>query len=453
MTIATTTTSSGSTAVGADSTPSVAAGSLRAGRLEFLDALRGIAALTVATQHFAERSWFSYFRFSEGVIRPGELGVLLFFLCSGFIIPASLERHHDLRRFWVGRFFRLFPLYWTAVAAALLLHALVVSPLRRFPLDRDYLAQPALSTVANLTSVQQFLRLPHAGAPALVIGASWSLAYEMAFYVIVSLLFLVGRHRSSVPMATALLVGAVVVGSWVPAYLITHPTRPGWMLAAAATMGLALAVVGRVEPRHRPAAVLLCALLVPTVLNRPDPLWFSALLFGSMFTGTVMHRWTVGDVSGRVAAWVFGGALLAVTCCLLVQVGPHREPLTGATVDWWHPELETFAGAYLIFGLALLLRHRRFPRPLVRLGTISYSLYLVHPVVLEVLPRLPGRSAGARWSNLLVGVAVSVLVSELTYRAVEQPGIRLGRRVAGRLGRKEAADERAAEAVAEHAAP
>jgi len=442
------------------------AGSTRRGRLKFLDALRGIAALTVAVQHFAERGWPSYFRFSEGVVRPGELGVLLFFLCSGFIIPASLERYDDLRRFWIGRFFRLFPLYWFVVGIALLLHVVHVAPLRRFPLDRDYLAHPLLNTLTNLTSLQQFTRLPHAAGPSLVIGASWSLAYEMAFYVMVSLLFLVGRHRASVRTAAVALVGAVVVGDYVPAYLLTQPTKPGWMLIAAMTVALALALVAAVDPRHRLLATALAVLLVPLVLNRPDPLWFSALVFGSMFTGTVLYRWTRGEVSSRSAAAVYVGALLAVFCCLLGQVYPHREPLTGAAVDWWHPELATFAGAYLLFGAGLLLRHRQFPRPLVYLGAISYSVYLVHPVVLEVVPRVTGRGEGARWSNLVLGVALSVAISSVTYRVVEQPGIRLGRRVAARVGAPrqsgqpgqagqpgDGGDAAVAEREQEHAAP
>ncbi len=435
-----------------------AAGTTRRGRLEFLDALRGIAALTVAVQHFAERGWPSYFRFSEGVVRPGELGVLLFFLCSGFIIPASLERYDDLRRFWVGRFFRLFPLYWFVVGVALLLHVVELGPLRGFPLNRDYLAHPLANTLANLTSLQQFMRLPHAAGPALVIGASWSLAYEMAFYVMVSLLFLVGRHRASVRTAAVALVAAVVLGGYVPAYLLTEPTKPGWMLIAAATAALAVALVARVGSRHRLPATALAVLLVPLVLNRPDPLWFSALVFGSMFTGTVLYRWTRGEVSSRSAAAVYVGALVAVFCCLLGQVYPHREPLTGASVDWWHPELATFIGAYLLFGMGLLLRHRQFPRPLVYLGAISYSVYLVHPVVLEVVPLVGGRGEGSRWSNLLIGVALSVAISAVTYRLVEQPGIRLGRRVAALVGAPRQPSTTgsvvgAAEREQEHAAP
>src|SRR5439155_10410242 len=50
---------------------------LRRGRLEFLDALRGIAAMAVALQHGAELLWPGYLRWSVEVFRPGELGVFV----------------------------------------------------------------------------------------------------------------------------------------------------------------------------------------------------------------------------------------------------------------------------------------------------------------------------------------------------------------------------------------
>src|SRR5436190_4062549 len=83
----------------------------RAGRLEFLDTVRGVAALVVALQHTSEQVWPQILGWSHTWFRPGEFGVLAFFLCSGFIIPASLEKRGRLGEFWIGRFFRLWPLY------------------------------------------------------------------------------------------------------------------------------------------------------------------------------------------------------------------------------------------------------------------------------------------------------------------------------------------------------
>ena len=76
-------------------------------------------------------------------------------------------------------------------------------------------------------------------------------------------------------------------------------------------------------------------------------------------------------------------------------------------------------------------------RPLIKLGQISYSLYLVHfPILLLVAPHVT--SAATPWRNLLAVlitvVPLSLLAGELGYRLVERPSIQLGRWCSRRLG-------------------
>jgi peptidoglycan/LPS O-acetylase OafA/YrhL len=87
-------------------------------RLAWLDALRGIGALAVVGEHLT--TW------AMPWLRPtsfnlGTYGVLVFFLVSGYIIPASLERRGDVRAFWIGRIFRLYPLYLAVIGLVLAL--------------------------------------------------------------------------------------------------------------------------------------------------------------------------------------------------------------------------------------------------------------------------------------------------------------------------------------------
>ena len=92
-----------------------------ANRFAALDALRGIAALLVVWQHTSE-----YFINQPGMppdgsgmlelfkaIDPGRIGVICFFLISGFIIPSSLRSNGNapLTEFSIKRFFRLYPAY------------------------------------------------------------------------------------------------------------------------------------------------------------------------------------------------------------------------------------------------------------------------------------------------------------------------------------------------------
>src|SRR3954465_10022133 len=94
-------------------------------RLQFLGAPRGIAAFAVILQHAGQPLSTGYSAFAFSMFDLGNFGVMLFFLCSGFIIPISLERQGSLRRFWIRRFFRLFPLYWFCIGVALVLGYLV----------------------------------------------------------------------------------------------------------------------------------------------------------------------------------------------------------------------------------------------------------------------------------------------------------------------------------------
>jgi peptidoglycan/LPS O-acetylase OafA/YrhL len=142
-----------------------------------------------------------------------------------------------------------------------------------------------------------------------------------------------------------------------------------------------------------------------------------------MFVGTVMYRMTTGEVSPKVAWSVFVGAMGAIALLFRAYHIGYAEPVTGATPQWW-TETATFLGAYVFFGAMLLLRRHEFPRPLVYLGTISYSVYLMHGVVLILMPHI-----GSGVTTFLLWNVVTIAGASLTYRFIEKPGIALGRRV------------------------
>src|SRR5579863_7940965 len=82
------------------------------GRLTFLDSVRGLAALAVLLEHVGDRLHPAFRVFTHDWFSFGKLGVTAFFLTSGFVIPLSLERGRSLKRFWISRVFRLYPIYW-----------------------------------------------------------------------------------------------------------------------------------------------------------------------------------------------------------------------------------------------------------------------------------------------------------------------------------------------------
>src|SRR5262245_49385690 len=372
--------------------------------------------MMVVVTHFAERLWPEALRFTTETFRVGECGVMIFFLCSGFIIPASLERRGSMSQFWIGRGFRLLPAYLAALGAALALYLV-----NRYPLANGTIHHPVEGLAANATLAQHRLGQP------LILGQSWTLGYELVFYGLVSVLFVGGLHRRSVLISLALLAGALLVGNSLAPLALTSPTgssRGVVLLVTAVAVVIAVALARSTSGRILAAVVT--ALAVPLVLNRPEPIWFAFLVIGTMFVGTVLYRATSGQIAGWVGGAVFAFALVMIVIVEKVREVSFVEPTTGAITNW-RAESLTFLVAYLVFGAALLLRRYQFPRVLVWLGAISYSLYLWHAVVLRAISATPYRPL-----TFSVWLAATIVVSWLSYRFIEQPFIKIGRKVAGR---------------------
>ncbi|MFC4590509.1 acyltransferase family protein [Sphaerisporangium corydalis] len=377
-------------------------------RLAWLDAVRGVGSTAVLMEHML-------YRFLPG-LRPywfnlGMYGVLVFFLVSGYIIPASLEHRGDVRAFWVGRFFRLYPLYLLVVALVLGLVALV--PLREAVV-------PDLGTAAA-----------HATMLVDVVGAAgvadtmWTLSYEMVFYLLVTALFVAGFHRRSGAWAVGFALASLAVGLLLAAPALTRAPAAFVALGVfVAGLGCVVAGSGRVRMA---GALLIGGLAVTLVLLGSRTPWLGPAILSVMFTGTVLYRWERGQISGL--------RTVAVVTVVLALV-----PVFAFPSGWWaYPRvwITTIALAGATFAIGMVFRRREMPRVLVWLGVISYSVYLLHHPLLKLYLTLFGdpRERPLAAQALLAAAFVSVVlgVSWLTYRYVECPMRRLGRRVAHAL--------------------
>ena len=86
-------------------------------RLKELDALRGIAAISVMLFHYTSiyPDFFPEHRSIPLKFEAGGYGVFLFFGISGFVISRTLENTAGMVDFTVKHIVRLFPAYWAAV--------------------------------------------------------------------------------------------------------------------------------------------------------------------------------------------------------------------------------------------------------------------------------------------------------------------------------------------------
>ena len=93
----------------------------RTTRIAFLEAVRGVAASAVLVQHLVAGEFPAYRDWTRHHLDLGRVGVVAFFLVSGYVIPLSLSGQ-TLRTFAVRRFFRLYPVYWVALPLYALAH-------------------------------------------------------------------------------------------------------------------------------------------------------------------------------------------------------------------------------------------------------------------------------------------------------------------------------------------
>lgn len=154
-------------------------------RLDFLDAMRAIAALSVVVQHVF-MPYEAFANFTTTYIQLGVFGVTVFFLCSGFIITASVEKYSQ-PVFWTRRFFRLYPLYFFSLIMAVLL------------------GHPTTTKIfiADIFMVGKLFAEP-------TIGAYWTLTLELVFYITISILFLAGITRHAIRLTLGILLLAVL---------------------------------------------------------------------------------------------------------------------------------------------------------------------------------------------------------------------------------------------------
>ncbi len=360
-------------------------------RLNWVDALRGVAALAVMFFHGRQTLWIGLTRYRQ--LHPNEAsfnsllahatlpihfgyaGVQLFFVLSGYCIHARAARDGFLtssaglgamgwRDFWVRRFFRLYPAYLAAtlftVGCALLL---------------DGRAEWGVAA-GNLLFLQNlvFPLIPYN-------DPFWSLAVEVQLYLLYPILILLARRFS---LGTMLLLTGMVC---------------------------AAANVAELWPSKAFGLLLTLSAWFPWAIGMTIAEWH--------------HR---GQLRGfRTRLWVglaLASALLAMVCHWRWPGKFGQDPLWGATF-----------GVVLAWGLGRFEDERwhRFPplRFLAFCGMISYSLYLFHRPFLFLL-----RAGYERWMGAVpdhlglfaVGAALTLLVSWLAYWAIEHPGIQFGKR-------------------------
>lgn len=360
-------------------------------KLRFAHQLRAIAALSVVIYHYGGIFFSPVVRSIIGVpasfvpTQPGYIrhvlappsgqffygvfGVGVFFLISGLVIPISL-RNLSTGTFLLRRFFRIYPVYWFCLAISVAMY-FVCSWYWSTPLS-DRISGPFL--LRNLSLLHS------AAGIASLDFVCWSLAVEIKFYLIVALIFLIGRRTHRV---IGLSMACVALGC-VAAYITTHGQNPAsWF-----------------------------SYLVS------DMKYLSFMLLGCLFYYALYN-----DIS-TTAALVYGAIIYA----LFVTTNAFYEN------EFLGPLVKNYSYALMLFWACYLLRDRfKANRILDFLADVSFPLYLIHSMIGYVtMPILidQGMPYTFAWISSL---GVTLIVAFLVHSYVEVPVNAWGKNISNNL--------------------
>ena len=337
-------------------------------RLESLDWLRGLMALSIMLYHFGHQH-----DATTPLGRLGIYGVCVFFILSGLSMAIAYDRYITDSRtsviFFLRRLFRIWPLLWLAVA-------LVVVP-KWASGQQNY----SVTTIAlNLTTLFGFV----APTDYVNLGA-WSIGNEMVYYALTPLLIAAYRWRKS--FGNLLLIAAIGIGSVFAFRLLTssasleaqwatyiNPFNNFWLYYAGLAIYFNFRDFKVSKAWHLP-------FLVVTILG-----FFLYPASGDQINlVTGFNRIAMGSIS---IAMVF----------VLYKCAPVLPKIIGGALE--------------------------------QLGVATYGVYLLHPIVRDfTLKAFDTFGLQIKTVPVVVAIGMTIFLALLSYRFFEAPLTNLGKRL------------------------
>lgn len=355
-------------------------------RIEFAHSLRGIAPLLVILSHLGLLYWYWHsavtlytgitpyngqppliakFLQHIPIVNFGALGVALFFLISGFVIPFALEKQTRLQ-FLVGRFFRIWPTYLTGLSISLL--SLVIAS-----------AYFKIEFVPTLKSILGSILI----APGLIgvnsiDGIIWTLEIEIKFYLLLALIPQLARGKTWPLLLTGCL------------FLVCN-----YMLKQHDYVGLISRLV---------------------FVFRNDVPYFCYMFIGILFNNHFRKKVK------------FCGLIIGIVSLFMLFVTLNRADHDTAHLSHHLiPSYVTSLTIFLIFYLGR--NKFKFPAFFDHLANISYPLYAVHPIMGYVFLSIFLSKIHQPTIALILAVSLAVGLAILIHKFIEVPSNELGKKL------------------------
>jgi peptidoglycan/LPS O-acetylase OafA/YrhL len=357
-------------------------------KYEYIDALRGIAILAVLLHHTFH--WISpSFTFISALAEEGNKGVQLFYVASALTLFLSMDsrkvqENHFLFNFFIRRFFRIAPMFYLAIIVYTSFYGLTERLFAPNGIEWWYIPLTAF-----------FIHGWHPETINSIVPGGWSIAIEMTFYLMAPYLF---NKLTSI-------------------------------------------------------RITLIALLLSIVLSKITSfLIFNYLLDYYPTTQTyLLHNFTFSWFFSQLPIFLLGILLFHIIKALPAgnKISANILLYSAIFIVFYFMGVQTYKNLlppHVIYGLAFLLLalslHFSANRILVNkttvfIGRLSFSIYLVHFLIIEVLKIafmkiyfIDSLQNDIKFifAYLLV-ILLSCFVSIFTYKVIEKPGINIGKMI------------------------
>lgn len=339
-------------------------------KTQFIIGMRGYSALAVFLIHSGGMGLRQFSEFTNKVVNHGQYGVISFFVLSAFTICMSIDREKNFKfgTYFLKRFFRIMPMYAVACIVAFFLGGV------EYYLDFFGVNSNLLNLFYHLTLLNLFdYRYQNS-----LIGVEWSIPVECFFYLLLPMAFMaVKRWPSS--LAIILIVTAMlsVNGYFLYERYVTHDKD------------------------------------IYDLVYR----WSVVKFVFSFAFGILIYR-VRNILDTKVNSFV-----ILLWFLLLINYINLNYPYQDLFYTIWVGGLILFCAAKST--LSKLLFENRI---ILYIGNISYSLYLVHFIV--IVHWFP--TFADTMTSLLV-LAITLVISSITHTLIEKPGINFAKKLVAKL--------------------
>ncbi|MCG6349091.1 acyltransferase family protein [Vibrio fluvialis] len=355
-------------------------------RLDFTPQTSATSVLNELIIHwkvFASNFWLINFNFAA-------LGVLLFFLVSGFVITISVEGQNVLG-FAIKRFFRLFPVLWFYIAMCIVFQKVLTAI--GYPAGTDFTDEQIFS---NALLVSDWMWLPFFDM------GFWTLHTEVKFYIVMALFTIMVKQFSwENVFSLALLITIIAL----PISFLGTPNDFDVLYNNESNFGLQT------------------LFYIFTVIGN------NARFLVFMLIGSIFYLWYTDRISiGKTFVLIF---VMLFLCVLLQTIAPN-----GLSQGYYIPD---YIRAVIFFFFSIFIEKkcahrvqvlRCFSKPLSVIGDTSYTMYLFHGLFgMTLISVVHSYTSNVNFS-LLVSFIIVVPIIWFTHRYVERFSIKLGHKLA-----------------------